>query len=70
MCLLRYSDKIISRINLLSESLQIGRAGRVAGTRELVIAGTAYVVPYRVSGGVVQILRVYHTSRLWPDSFK
>jgi toxin ParE1/3/4 len=25
-----------------------------------------YVVPYRVAGGEVQVLRVYHTSRRWP----
>jgi toxin ParE1/3/4 len=40
----------------------------VPGTRELVIANTAYIVPYRVSGKRLQILRVYHSSRKWPES--
>lgn len=64
------NDKIMSRVLSLMESPQIGRPGRVPGTRELVIAGTACIVPYRVSGKTLQILRVYHTARIWPDSFE
>lgn len=56
-------------VTLLSEMPHMGRPGRVAGTRELVIAGTRYIVPYRADGNSIQILRVYHTSRLWPKSF-
>jgi addiction module RelE/StbE family toxin len=44
----------------------IGRAGRVIGTRELVIAGLPYVIAYRVRDNDVEILRVLHTSRRWP----
>ena len=54
---------------LLPEHPSIGRPGRVPGTRELPIAGTPYVVPYRVKEGVLQILRVYHGARRWPDRF-
>jgi toxin ParE1/3/4 len=63
-------DRIMSRVLSLIESPQIGRPGRVPGTRELVIAGTAYIVPYRVSAETLQILRVYHTARIWPESFE
>lgn len=52
---------------LLPNHPQMGRPGRVPGTRELVIPRTPYIVPYRVSRGVVQILRVYHGARRWPD---
>jgi toxin ParE1/3/4 len=55
--------------NLLPENPHIGRPGRVPGTRELVIPQTPYIVPYRVRGEAVQILRVYHSARRWPDSF-
>ena len=48
---------------------QIGRPGRVNGTRELVISQTPYVVPYRIKVDTIQILRVYHGARRWPDSF-
>lgn len=44
----------------------IGRPGRVSGTRELVIAGSPFVVPYRVKADRVEILRVYHGARKWP----
>jgi toxin ParE1/3/4 len=55
--------------NLLPDNPHIGRPGRVPGTRELVIPQTPYIVPYRVRGEAVQILRVYHSARRWPDSF-
>ena len=63
-------DKILSRVHLLLKTPQIGCPGRVAGTRELVIAGTVYIVPYRVHGEDLQILRVYHSARLWSESFE
>ncbi len=52
---------------LLPDNPQIGRAGRVPGTRELVIPRTPYIVPYRVRRAIIQILRVYHGARRWPD---
>jgi toxin ParE1/3/4 len=55
--------------HLLPDNPHIGRAGRVPGTRELVIPRTPYILPYRMQGGSIQILRVYHGARRWPDSF-
>jgi toxin ParE1/3/4 len=55
--------------NLLPDNPHIGRAGRVPGTRELVIPRTPYIAPYRVQGGAIQVLGVYHSARRWPDSF-
>ena len=52
---------------LLPDNPQIGRAGRVSGTRELVIPRTPYIVPYRFQRTTIQILRVYHGARRWPD---
>jgi toxin ParE1/3/4 len=52
---------------LLEPHPEIGRPGRIAGTRELVIANTPYVVPYRIDADVVFVLRVYHSARRWPD---
>lgn len=48
---------------------EIGRPGRVEGTRELVITNTPYVAPCQIIGSKVRILRVLHGVRLWPDSF-
>ena len=53
--------------SLLEHHPNIGRSGRVGGTRELVIAQTPYIVPYRIDAGVVFVLRVFHAARRWPD---
>jgi plasmid stabilization system protein ParE len=52
---------------LLSENPKLGAPGRVPGTRELVIPKTPFIVPYRVRGSKIEIARVYHASRRWPD---
>jgi toxin ParE1/3/4 len=52
---------------LLSSNLEMGRPGRVSGTRELVIPKTPFIVPYRVQGNAIQILRVFHGARRWPE---
>jgi toxin ParE1/3/4 len=54
--------------HLLPDNPHMGRPGRVPGTRELVIPKTSYIVPYRVQRGAIEILRVYHSARRWPDS--
>lgn len=54
---------------LLPDNPQMGRSGRVPGTRELVIPKTPFIVPYRLQRNVIQILRVYHGARRWPESF-
>src|SRR6202163_967583 len=52
---------------LLPENPQLGHPGRVPGTRELAIPKTPFVVPYRVHHDLLQILRVYHHARRWPE---
>ena len=68
------AEKLVGEIRekaeLLGEHPEIGRPGRVGGTREFYIEGSCYIIPYRVRGGVVEILRILHTSRRWPDGFK
>ena len=53
---------------LLPYNRQMGRPGRVPGTRELVIPKTPFIVPYQLQRNVIQILRVYHGARRWPES--
>ena len=60
-------DVIYNEIRHLGEHPYLGRAGRVSGTRELVLSGAPYVVPYRVKKNTLEILRVYHSARKWPD---
>jgi len=68
------SAKTVVAITRAVESLKrfpaAGRPGRVPGTRELVVSGTPYIVPYRVRGNIVEVLRVLHSSRKWPSHFR
>lgn len=65
------AERVARRIWELTQKLAHhpgqGRPGRVNGTRELVISETPYIVPYRVVDNRVEILRVLHTSRQWPQ---
>ncbi|WP_281783101.1 type II toxin-antitoxin system RelE/ParE family toxin [Sinimarinibacterium flocculans] len=54
-------------VAMLADHPGLGRPGRVPGTRELVVPGTPYLVPYRVRGQHVDILRVFHGRRRWPS---
>ena len=65
----RLVSAIHSRTDLLVQHPEAGRPGRIAGTRELVVSGTPYIVPYRVRDGEVQLLAVFHGARRWPPSF-
>lgn len=62
--------RILRAVERLPDNPGIGRHGRVMDTRELVIAGTPYLVPYRVMGDVIVILRVLHGARQWPVRFE
>ena len=65
----RIVERIATSVERLTTHPASGRPGRVPATRELVIAGTPYLVPYRVRGATVEILRVFHAARKWPESF-
>ena len=66
--------KQVSRIRKQVEQLahfpERGRAGRVDGTRELVISATPFIVVYDLRGDTVNILAVVHGSRRWPRNLK
>jgi toxin ParE1/3/4 len=53
---------------LLPNNPEMGRPGRVPGTRELVIPKTPFIVPYRLVGNTIQILRIFHGNRRWPET--
>ena len=59
-------ERVLDAVSSLAEQPGLGRPGRVPGTRELIVAKTRYIVPYRVRSETVEILRVFHTSRRLP----
>ena len=58
--------RVLEAVAQLADQPALGRAGRVPSTRELVVARTRYIVPYRMKRDAVEILRVFHTSRRLP----
>lgn len=62
-------QKIWDTAKMLSDHSGIGRPGRVSGTRELVVSGLPYILPYMEKDGIIYILRVMHTSMKWPNDF-
>jgi addiction module RelE/StbE family toxin len=64
----RVIQQIVERVDDLAANpnLDTSRPGRVAGTRELVIP-PSYVIPFRVKGGGLQAIRVFHTRQRLPD---
>ncbi len=63
----RVDERIEAQVGRLRDTPEMGRVGRIAGTRELVLSRTPYVAAYRVVGDTVHILRVLHAAQRWPD---
>lgn len=60
-----FAAEIKAKVENLADFPGMGRPGRVMGTRELVVHEN-YVVPYRMRGGEVVVVRVQHTAKRWP----
>lgn len=65
--------RVLTQIQAAADSLalhpEMGRPGRVEKTRELVVSGLPYILPYALKKSEVRILAVLHTARKWPGDF-
>lgn len=61
--------RILETVRRIGQLPRSGRIGRIDGTREAVVPRTPYIVVYQVAVQTVEILGIWHTSRLWPESF-
>jgi addiction module RelE/StbE family toxin len=66
----RQVRRVLAAVASLLQFPEIGRPGRRAGTRELVVDRTPYIVAYRLLGDTIELLRVMHSRQRWPDSLQ
>jgi len=66
----RIADAIERSVANLADMPQIGRIGRVLGTRELVVPRTPYVVIYQIddTDDRILLLRMLHGAQKWPPT--
>jgi toxin ParE1/3/4 len=62
----RTARTLLAAVDRLAALPNLGRPGRMSGTRELVVPGTRYVIPYRVRGERLEIIAVFHGRQRWP----
>jgi toxin ParE1/3/4 len=60
------TKRILQAIDLLQMQPEMGRSGRIVGTRELVVPDTPYIIPYRVRRGRLELMAVFHGRQKWP----
>lgn len=62
----RLDQEIDRQVDRLLDNAKVGRLGRVAGTRELVIGRTPFIAVYRIKGRRIDVLRILHGAQQWP----
>jgi len=62
----RIASALLEAIERLAQLPNLGRPGRVAGTRELVVPGAPYIIPYRLRGDRLEVVAVFHARQKWP----
>lgn len=67
---LGFADEVTKALEQLQAFPSSGRPGRVPGTRELVLTKYSFIIPYRVMGNELQILRVFSTQQQLPESWQ
>ena len=60
------AQRILQAVELLQTQPEMGRAGRVLGTRELIIPDTPYLIPYRLRRDRLELIAVFHGRQKWP----
>ncbi len=65
----RITMQIVTTVQQLEAFPMSGRAGRVPGTRELVVANTPFIAAYAIQKARIVILAVYHGAQQWPQVF-
>lgn len=62
----RIASALLDAVERLAKLPNLGRPGRVARTRELVVPGTPYIIPYRLRDNRLEVIAVFHARQKWP----
>jgi toxin ParE1/3/4 len=65
----RITMQIVTSVQQLVVYPMSGRAGRVPGTRGLVISNTPFIVAYAIEKADIVVLAVYHAAQHWPEDY-
>jgi toxin ParE1/3/4 len=65
----RITMQMVTAVQQLAAFPMSGKAGRVLGTRELVISNTPFIAAYAIDRADIIILAIYHGAQQWPESF-
>lgn len=58
--------EFVQKAQTAAQRPKLYRAGRVRGTREIVVRPT-YVMVYRIEAEGIEVLRVLHAAQQWPS---
>jgi toxin ParE1/3/4 len=61
--------RIFSTVELLENHPELGRPGRIAGSRELALHPLPFLLAYRVRRSKIEIVALLHGARKWPERF-
>ena len=61
------AERILRAVDLLATQPAMGRPGRVHGTRELVVADTGFIIPYRACGERLDLIAIFRGRQRWPE---
>jgi addiction module RelE/StbE family toxin len=64
----RVAQSVVEHVGTLEAFPQLGRSGRVEGTRELAFPPLPFIAIYEVleSQGEVRVVRILHGAQQWP----
>lgn len=66
------ADRMSERLRAAAEHLidypHFGRVGRSRDSRELIVAGTPYILIYRIGRDRIDIVRILHSKQNWPPA--
>ena len=65
----RITEHVFATVQQLRRFPMSGRAGRVSGTRDLVLSNTPFVAAYVIERERIAILAIDHGAQRWPEAF-